>query len=212
MPKHIHHTFEEGGLAIWHITESVGQLRALLATDKYDAELANKRCDARRAEWLAVRLLLAQVLGSEKTIAYHASGRPYLTDGSWHISVSHTRGYAAIAYHRTGRVGVDVEYISSRVERIAHRFTRSAEEAYIASCDEHERRMYHLLNWSAKETLYKLVDDVAAADFRTVFSIKSYTLGECGHMVATIMLGEDKDVEVHYAVYDDFVCTWTFGL
>lgn len=210
MPKCFHQTFEEGGLAIWHITESPGELRALLATDKYDAQLSDKRCEIRRAEWLAVRLLLAQVLGADKTIAYHDSGRPYLTDGSLHISVSHTREYAVIAYHPKRRVGVDIEYISSRVERIAHRFTRPDEEAYIALRDERERIMYYLINWSAKETLYKLVDDVKAADFRTVFCIKPYELGECDRISATIMLGEKEDVVVHYAVYNGFVCTWSF--
>lgn len=210
MPNYLHHTFEGGGLAIWHITESAEELRALLATNKYDAQLAEKRCEARRAEWLAVRLLLSQVLGEDKMIAYHPSGRPYLTDGSWHISVSHTQGYAAIAYHRNRRVGVDIEYISSRVERIASRFTRSEEEEFIKIHDEHERMMYHLINWSAKETLYKLIDNSEAADFRKVFAISPYALSEQGSMSVAIMLGEGHEEKVHYAVHDDFVCTWTF--
>lgn len=210
MPNYLHHTFEGGGLAIWHITESAEELRALLATDKYDAQLAEKRCEARRAEWLAVRLLLSQVLGEDKMIAYHPSGRPYLTDGSWHISVSHTQGYAAIAYHRNRRVGVDIEYISSRVERIISRFTRPEEEEFIKIHDEHERMMYHLINWSAKETLYKLVDNSEAADFRKVFAISSYALSEQGSMSVAIMLGEGHVEKVHYTVHDGFVCTWTF--
>ena len=210
MPNYLHHTFEGGGLAIWHITESAEELRALLATNKYDAQLAEKRCEARRAEWLAVRLLLSQVLGEDKMIAYHPSGRPYLTDGSWHISVSHTQGYAAIAYHRNRRVGVDIEYISSRVERIASRFTRSEEEEFIKIHDEHERMMYHLINWSAKETLYKLEDNSEAADFRKVFAISPYALSEQGGMSVAIMLGKEHEEKVHYTVHDDFVCTWTF--
>ena len=210
MPNYLHHTFEGGGLAIWHITESAEELRALLATNKYDAQLAEKRCEARRAEWLAVRLLLSQVLGEDKMIAYHPSGRPYLTDGSWHISVSHTQGYAAIAYHRNRRVGVDIEYISSRVERIASRFTRSEEEDFIKIHDEHERMMYHLINWSAKETLYKLEDNSEAADFRKVFAISPYALSEQGGMSVAIMLGKEHEEKVHYTVHDDFVCTWTF--
>ena len=197
-------------MAIWHITESAEELRALLATNKYDAQLAEKRCEARRAEWLAVRLLLSQVLGEDKMIAYHPSGRPYLTDGSWHISVSHTQGYAAIAYHRNRRVGVDIEYISSRVERIASRFTRSEEEEFIKIHDEHERMMYHLINWSAKETLYKLEDNSEAADFRKVFAISPYALSEQGGMSVAIMLGKEHEEKVHYTVHDDFVCTWTF--
>ena len=58
MPNHAHHTFEGGGIALWHITETADELYALLGTTKYDTQLSEKKNDARRAEWLAVRLLI----------------------------------------------------------------------------------------------------------------------------------------------------------
>ena len=40
MPNYAHYTFEGGGIAIWHITETSDELYALLGTDRYDAQLA----------------------------------------------------------------------------------------------------------------------------------------------------------------------------
>ena len=208
MPNFIHHTFDGGGIAIWHITESAEELRARLASSHYDEQLAKLTHDGRRAEWLAVRLLVAEVLGRDKLIAYHPTGAPYLTDGSYHISISHTRGYAAIAYHRESGLGVDVEYISSRVERIAHRFSHPSEEAYLAAASEDRRPSMLLVNWSAKETLYKLVGDTAAADFSAAFAIRPYALAQQGVLEVSAALPVEALYTVHYAFYPDFVCTW----
>ena len=207
MPNYIHHTFDGGGIAIWHITESAEELRARLASSHYDEQLAKLTHEGRRAEWLAVRVLVAELLGRDKLIAYHPTGAPYLTDGSYCISISHTRGYAAIAYHRTHRLGVDIEYISSRVERIAHRFAHPSEEVYLAGASDDERPLMQLVNWSAKETLYKLVGD-AAADFSAAFAIRPYTLAQQGMLEVSALLPIEETHTVRYAFYPDFVCTW----
>jgi phosphopantetheinyl transferase len=208
MPKYFHSTFEDGGVAIWHITETVDALYALLNTQRYDSVLATIRHETRRAEWLAVRVLLAEVLGDDKEIAYHASGRPYLVDDSWQISISHTKGYAAIAYHRQHGVGIDIERLSSRVERIADRFTSSEEALYIGECNKHQRMMLYLINWSAKETLYKLFDSPSMAEFKEVFHVAPYALAECGTMNATVCNAEKTLLAVSYRTFPEFVCTW----
>ena len=240
MPNYAHHTFEEGGVAIWHITESSDELYALLATHKYDAQLLDKKHEARRAEWLAVRLLVKGLFGPECEVAYHPTGRPYLkidtgcvilttvgrknlaqsheenlgstvkadVSAPIHISISHTKGFAAVAYHRGAPIGMDVEYIASRVERIASRFTTEDEASYIDVHEEHERQMYHLINWSAKETLYKLFDSPSLAEFKEVFHIAPYTLGECGAMEATACGAEKSVLAVSYRIFPTFVCTW----
>ena len=245
MPNHAHHTFDGGGIALWHITESADELYALLGTTKYDTQLAEKKNDARRAEWLAVRLLIKHLFGSDAEVAYHPTGRPYLKkerviafpfgqrtsflsvaknlaeshDEILHfiqddmdnneifISISHTRGYAAVAYSTAGPIGLDIEHISDRVERIADRFTSPAEAEYIDTHEPQERVLYHLINWSAKETLYKLFDDARMAEFKTAFHIAPYTLSTQGTLDVTIQGGEK--VTVHYRLFPDFVCTWT---
>lgn len=211
MPNHAHHTFEGGGIAFWRITETADELYALLGTHRYDAQLDGKRHEARRAEWLAVRLLVKELFGPECEVAYHPTGRPYLKGSEAHISISHTRGYAAVAYHHDAPIGMDVEYRSSRVERIADRFTSSEEASYIDVCSEADRQMYHLINWSAKEALYKLFDIPSLAEFKEVFHIPSYRLVESGELNALIHVGTELHRQgVGYRLFPEFVCTWAF--
>ena len=208
MPNYVHHTFEGGGIAIWHITETADELYALLGTHRYDAQLAEKKNESRRAEWLAVRLLVKELFGSEAEVAYHPTGRPYLKNSTTHISISHTKGFAAVAYHHGAPLGMDIEYLSSRVERIASRFTTRAEASYIDRHDESVRQMYHLINWSAKETLYKLFDSPSMAEFKEVFHIAPYALAECGTMNAMVCDAEKSVLAVSYRTFPEFVCTW----
>lgn len=211
MPNYARHTFEGGGIAVWHITESADTLYALLATSKYDVQLAEKHHEARRAEWIAVRLLIKDLFGPDAEVAYYPTGRPYLKDSSTHISISHTKGYAAVAYSTDGPIGIDIETISNRVERIAHRFTSTDEAAYIDTHGQQDRLMYHLINWSAKETLYKLLDDTRMADFKAAFHIAPYTLASKGMLDATLLVAYDGRVAVHYRLFPDFVCTWVIS-
>lgn len=209
MPNYAHHTFEGGGFAIWHITETSSELYSLLDTHRYDGQLAEKNNEARRAEWLAVRLLIKDLFGSDAEVAYHPTGRPYLKGGDVHISISHTRGYAAVAYSNAGSIGLDIEHISDRVERIATRFTSPFEAEYIDRHEQSERQLYHLINWSAKETLYKLFDTPSLAEFKEAFHVAPYPLAGQGTLTATVSTGDV--VEVHYRVSPDFVCTWAVG-
>ena len=208
MPNYAHHTFEWGGIAIWHITETSDELYALLDTEKYDSQLLGMKNEVRRAEWLAVRLLVKELFGPEAEVAYHPTGRPYLKNSTTHISISHTKGFAAVAYHHEAPVGMDIEYLSSRVERIALRFTTRDEASYIDRHDESVRQMYHLINWSAKETLYKLFDSPSMAEFKEVFHIAPYALAECGTMNATVCNAEKTLLAVSYRTFPEFVCTW----
>lgn len=210
MPKYAHYTLGSSGLAIWQITESSDELYALLATDKYDSQLVEKHHEARRTEWLAVRVLVKELFGAESEVAYHPTGRPFLKGSDMSISISHTKGFAAVAYHHGG-VGMDIEYISSRVERIADRFTSAEETSYINAYAGNECQMFHLINWSAKETLYKLMDSSSMADFKETFHISSYRLAESGELDAVIHAdaGEHSQV-VGYRLFPEFVCTWAF--
>ena len=212
MPKHVRYTFEGGGIAVWRITETSDELHSQLANLRYDTQLAGMTNESRRAEWLAVRLLVKNLFGPDVEVAYHPTGRPYLKGSDLHISISHTRGYASVAYHRTRPIGMDIEHLSSRVERIAPRFTTAEEASYIDAHDADKRTMYHLINWSAKEALYKLHDTPSMAEFKEAFDIAPYPLAERGILTATIHRGESSEVPVHYIVTPEFVCTWAMLL
>ena len=101
----------------------------------------------RQRERMAVKRLLEAMTGDVSlTIGHEPSGKPYLTNGQA-ISISHTKGYATLLLADSGRVGIDIEMCSDRVERIASRFLRHDEQAVTTS--------EKLLIWLAKEALFK---------------------------------------------------------
>ena len=66
--------------------------------------------------------------------------------------------------------------------------------------------MHLLINWSAKETLYKCVDTPLAADFKNTFQIAPYSLAQEGRL---FVAGMPHDV--YFRLFPDFVCTWAIG-
>lgn len=102
---------------------------------------------ARRLEYLAVRALLKDMLGYVPEIYHDENGKPYM-DGGIKLSVSHTRGYAAVIVSKSRDVAVDIEYVSDRVCRVAEKFLRK-DEFVVTPLEK-------LAAWCAKETLYKL--------------------------------------------------------
>ena len=134
-------------LGIWKIEESVETFisSSPALSLVYQQEIAICYSEARRLEKLAVYSLLWEMTGSHLRLAHNAAGKP-MVEG-WNISVSHTKGYAAVILSRTSEVAVDIEYISNRVSRIADKFMRPDEDAPSV--------IDQLINWCAKETLYK---------------------------------------------------------
>ena len=107
----------------------------------------SERGQKRTLEKEAERALLKEMLGGDAPeIRHNADGAPLIA--GYHISISHTRGYLAILLSERSRVGVDIEYRSDRVQRIASHFLRPDERP--STVDE------TLLHWCVKEAVYKL--------------------------------------------------------
>ena len=100
----------------------------------------------RQAEEDGVHCVLTEMLGYEPLIEHNEDGKPMIE--GYHISISHTLGYVAVILSRDYEVGVDIEYVSDRVNRISSRFLRD-DEVFADTKDK-------LIAWCAKETMYKL--------------------------------------------------------
>ena len=161
--------------------------------------------EKRKQEWLAVRVLLKELCGEEKKIAYLPSGKPYLEDGSAFVSFSHTSGYVAVALHPSAEVGVDIEQYGTRVQRVASRFIREDEKVSVESGDE----IYALLlHWSAKETMFKLMKD-EAVDFIKHLRILPFVPEESGTFHAyEYRSGQEQEFLIHYDTHPDYVLTF----
>lgn len=104
MPVFKQYTESSYKWGIWKASESLEELLALLPhKEKYEEGIGKFTAVSRKLEWLAVRVLLYTMLGEEKEIHYYSNGGPYLADGSFSISISHTKGYVAVLLSEPGK-------------------------------------------------------------------------------------------------------------
>ena len=117
-----------------------------------------------------VRTLLKNMLGKDGKIVYGPERKPYLHNNLFNISISHSKNFTAILMSKKKRVGLDLEFMSTKILRIADKFLRPEELDNI----EKDQELYHLyLHWCAKEALYKINDKVDI-NFVTNLSIESF--------------------------------------
>lgn len=145
---HIHQIAPDVRLGLWALTETAaGEVLGAHGQELQQRLLATGS-PKRRLEVAATHALLWQMVGSrEQLIGHDDAGKPLLS--GWKIGISHTRGLVAVVLSESREVAVDVEYVSSRVDRVASHFLSSDEQA--AAHTSLERLEY----WCAKETAYK---------------------------------------------------------
>src|SRR5690606_35147540 len=80
-------------------------------------------------------------------------GKPYLLNFPHHISLSHSYDYAAVMVSEDRLVGIDIEIIKDKIERVAKKFLSPEELDFI----DPQHAIEHLyICWCAKESVYKL--------------------------------------------------------
>ena len=191
-------------IAIWQIVESEEELVAPLSNGRVLLEEARQRFKAagRRIEWLAVRRLMHQ-LGIASPIAYLPSGKPYLKDDKRHITISHTRGYAAVAISETNPIGLDIEQRTDKVYRVQHKFLSPEEKSLLPSEKKNVEAL--LIIWTAKEAMFKLVDK-EGIDFAEHFHLDPFTVAPAGECTAReTFTTERRTFSLRYWVLPEFV-------
>ena len=141
-------------LGIWKTEESAEDFLSMLDEKcLLQEDVFSSKSPKRILEKLATRALLRDMVGRETRILHHPSGKPYLASKD-NISISHTTGYVAVLLTDSPTCGIDIEHISEKVKRVKERFV--SEKEYI---DPKSELRHLLLHWSAKETVYKIVDN-----------------------------------------------------
>lgn len=195
---------------IWKTDESIEELLALLPSPEgYAQELLRFTSSHRRLEWLSVRVLLYTLLGEQKEIAYYPNGKPYLSDHSFFISISHTHGYVAVILSSTAEVGIDIEQYGTRVHKVAHKYMRPDE---VTTAYQGDTTWSLLLHWSAKEVLFKCMN-TSEVDFREHLHILPFEVEAQGEFRAKeYRTAQKKEFLIHYLIGVDYVMTWNFAV
>ena len=195
-------------LGLWQMDESPEQLFDLYPhLLPYRSSLDDKyKNDGRKLEFLAIRALMYEMLrvnGASKGLLSHAGDFTHNEQGKplfrgYHVSISHTKGYAALILSKKSEVAVDIEYMSDRVERIASKFLRKDERA-----DSLDAKLVH---WCAKETVFKLFseENLLFEDMR----VKPFdTMSDWACDVENLKSGKTARVDFELAM--DFVLTYS---
>ncbi len=190
------------------ILESSEELLSMLERhDLYLPSIQSMSQEHRKQEWLTVRVLLKELLEEEKEICYTPAGKPYLSDHSFQIGITHTRGYVAIILDPHHPVGIDMEYLSPRIRKIRSRFMNEKEEADL---DNEMEDIHLLLHWSAKETLFKTLG-VENVEFRQQLHIRPFkpVLNKLDSFSAFETRTENNySFTIHYLAQTDYVLTF----
>ena len=196
--------------AVWKMEESLDALLLLLPGARRafcEQELNRFVSERRKMEWLSVRVLLYSMLQEDKEIGYSPEGKPYLTDHSSFISISHTKGYVAVMLASSVPVGIDIEQYAQRVHKVSDRYVRPDEQVESYQGDI---TWGLLLYWSAKEAVFKRMEN-ADADLRKLRLTHFIPQEEGTFQVQELVTAQQELYSVGYRICQDFVLTWTLN-
>ena len=171
-------------ICIWEITESPGELLEISGINKEDLVKAGKKTPKRQLEWIAIRLLIKKISGDDKKseLYYDEYGKPHLKGINKHISISHTKQFVAVMMHKKKHVGIDIELITSRIEKIKHRFLSRKENEWIH--ENHALEKLYIV-WGAKESAFKIYS-AGGIEFKEMLEVNRFDYTEKGKTFVTL--------------------------
>lgn len=196
-------------LGVWEMEENLNyeQFASLPFYDRLMSLSEN-----RRKETASVYSLLFAMTGNRNLVIGHEpSGKPYVE--GYKIGISHTKGFVSVILSTSCDVAVDIEYINTRVLRIADRFLREDEKPNaLQSSKENKEKgdkdvvpdvIPTLLFWCAKETIYKLYSDERLTFQNIKISNTEQGGALCGNNLIT-----GESVRIDYTFNEDYVLTY----
>ena len=141
-------------LAIWKIAE---------AEPFFSAHVPLQRTIThphKRLQHLAGRYLLKYLFPHFpiELIQVADTRKPFLENDVFHFSISHCGDFAAVIVSTENRVGVDIELVTDKIQRIQHKFVTEREMVHVhrfSGAAQEGKNMPLTLIWSCKEALFK---------------------------------------------------------
>lgn len=194
-------------LGIWDITESLDELISKVTLQPDEIEILNSfGNEPRKIEWLSVRVLLRELTAKELIIIYNDNNKPFIKGNTYQISISHSHNFSSIMLSRNRRVGIDLEYMSHRISKIANKFINENE---VITTDESLRRLHLYIHWCAKEALYKICDK-QGINFKSHLTIEPFQPREKGELKGMVQNNYRSDsFKLNYLTINNYIIVYT---
>lgn len=194
-------------LAIWKIEESEN---FFLSKVPLQREITHPN---KRLQHLAGRYLLPFLFGNfpYEEIEIADTRKPFLRNEQYHFSISHCNNYAAAIASTDFRVGVDIEFITLRLEKIKRKFLHADELRFVNSqFNDQQLRLLSVL-WSAKEAMYKWYGE-GSVDFSEMMRIFPFSLEPEGKIDAAFMKENfHHKLLLHYKLMEEMALVWVLS-
>ncbi len=164
----------------------------------------------KRLQHLAGRYLLPFLFPDFPTeeIEIADTRKPFLPGEQYHFSISHCGDYAAALVSSTNRVGIDIEMITPRVEKIKHKFLHPDELNFVHSHAISRQINLLTLLWSAKEAMFKWWGN-GDVDFSEVLRIQYFHFSDEGIIPAIFKKDQiNTPLTIHYQLRDGLSLAW----
>lgn len=194
--------------AIWRVEEDAENMISMLQLDDRErAVLATLNKGKRTLHWLATRVLLRYMLDTPGFIDCPSdeNGKPYLANFPQKISLTHSFDYVGVILSDHREVGIDLELVSPKILRIAHKFMKDEELEFIEDLDE-ESKINHLYAcWCAKEAVYKLQGN-RGVSFKDNMTIHPFRFQDRGVLQLTLYSERHNEtLAVHYERFLEYM-------
>jgi len=149
--------------------------------------------------------------------------KPYLPNEEYHFSISHCGDFAAAIVSSDKRVGVDIEIISNRIHKIAHKFLSSSEvhllenenQLFRKKWDDHQKMQTEFLTfiWNAKEAIFKWYGDGGVDFSEQIQLIDDLTFNESDWMIMPFSFTKEKEQQliVHAKLMGQLTLAWVMS-
>lgn len=186
----------DASIGIWEIKESLNELLIMSGLNEMDEEKKKFKSPHRKKEQAATLLLCQEMIANSKklNVDYDENDKPRLKGLKKHISISHTKQFVAVFIHDKNVVGVDIELVLPRIEKISKRFLNDKENKWIEE-QNHLEQLYVI--WGAKECAFKIYSK-GGIDFKKMLEVKKFEYEQNGNTLVTL---KKNNVLCEYPVY-----------
>ncbi|MEO6731543.1 MAG: 4'-phosphopantetheinyl transferase superfamily protein [Ferruginibacter sp.] len=198
-------------LGVWHIDEAE---EFFLKKVSLQREILHPN---KRLQHLAGRYLLQELFPAfpSELIRIADTRKPFLENEAFHFSISHCGTYAAVIVSADHRAGVDVELISSKVEKVKHKFLTEEEQQIFQEIPLFPYSVFNekLLTaaWSIKESLFKWQAS-NEVDFKKHLVITKVSINDNkGIAHCTIFKDGGIDLLVHFLFFNKNCISWVLS-
>ena len=208
MPVFYEHIMGFAKIAIWHIAE---EKNFFLEKVPLHRDITHPH---KQLQHLAGRYLLQHLYPD---FPYHLieiadTRKPFLPNEEYHFSISHCGDYAAVIISKDHRVGVDIELVTPKIEKVKNKFLNEEEITSISNNQSTNQPINQLtLLWCCKEAVFKWYGS-GGVNFKKDIQLGIKNIDLNNGIINCDFIKEEKiSLQINYTLFEGMCLAWVMS-